>query len=114
MISGISSSLSGLNAFARKLSVAADNVANIGTEAYKAKIPTIVEDKNALPEIRTTVDNNPGTLFQETDGTFLESSNVEIAREIPRMSLSQRGYEANLKALKTQDELIGTLLDMIG
>ncbi len=114
MISGISSSLSALAAFSRKLSVSAHNVANVNTDAFKETRATIVEDKNGLPRLNTKTVETPGPIIEESDGSQRELSNVDLAREIPEMSLSQRGYEANIKALKTQDEMIGTLLDMIG
>jgi flagellar basal body rod protein FlgG len=114
MISGISSSLSGLAAFSRKLTVSANNVANVNTDEYKKTVATITEDKNGLPELNTEKIETPGPVIQETDSVLRELSNVELAQEFPRMMISQRGYEANIKALKVQDEMIGTLLDMIG
>ncbi len=114
MISGISSSLSGLSAFTRKLSNAAGNVANVNTDEYKKTTATIVEDKNGLPRVNIDKPDTPGTIVQETDGTVRELSNVELAEEFPRMMISQRGYEANIKALRIQGETIGSLLDIIG
>ena len=114
MISGISSSLSGLAVFGRKLTVSADNVANVNTDEYKKTVAAIAEDKNGLPELNTEKIETPGPVIQETDSTLRELSNVELAQEFPRMMISQRGYEANISVLKTQDDMIGTLLDMIG
>lgn len=114
MISGISSSLSGLSAFTRTLSNAAGNIANVNTDGYKKTRATIVEDANGLPEVSVERRDTPGSLIQETDGTLRELSNVELAEEIPRMMISQRGYEANINALKVQDEMIGSLLDIVG
>jgi len=114
MISGISSSLSGLFAFGGKLSNAAGNVANVNTEKYKRTAATIVEDKKGLPRVSLEKLYTPGPIIEETDGTVRELSNVDLAGEFPQMMISQRGYEANIKALKTQSEMIGSLLDMIG
>lgn len=114
MISGISSSLPGLSVFGRKLSVSAHNVANVNTDEFKTTRATIEEDKNGLPRLNTKTIETPGPIIEESDGSRRELSNVELAREIPEMSISQRGYEANINALKVQDEMIGTLLDMIG
>jgi len=58
--------------------------------------------------------DTPGSIIQETDGTLRELSNVELAEEFPRMIISQRGYEANINALKVEGEMIGSLLDIIG
>ncbi|HOW55270.1 MAG TPA: flagellar basal body rod C-terminal domain-containing protein [Syntrophorhabdaceae bacterium] len=114
MISGVSSSLSGLFAFTKKLSNAANNVANVNTDEYKKTTATIVEDKNSLPRVNIDRLDTPGSIVQETDGTMRELSNVELAEEFPQMMISQRGYEANIKALQIQNETIGSLLDIIG
>ena len=114
MISGISSSLSGLLAFTRTLSNTAGNIANVNTDGYKKTRATIVEDGNCLADVSVEKVCTPGPMIKETDGTLREFSNVELAEEFPRMVISQRGYEANINALKVEDEMIGSLLDMIG
>ena len=114
MVSGISSSLSGLFAFSRKMSVATGNIANVNTDEYKKTVATIVEDTKGLPGVRTEKPDTPGPVAQETDGTLRELSNVELAEEFPQMMISQRGYDANIGALKAQDEMVGSLLDILG
>lgn len=106
--------MSGLSAFSRKLSSVAGNVANVNTDEYKRTTATIVEDRNGLPEVSTRTIDTPGSLIQETDGSLRELSNVELAAEFPRMIISQRGYEANIRALETQNEMIGSILDILG
>lgn len=114
MISGISSTLCGLSAFTRTLSNAAGNIANVNTDGYKKTTATIVEDRNGLPGVSVERRDTPGPMIQETDSTLRELSNVELAEEFPRMMISQRGYEANIKALKVEDQIIGSLLDIMG
>jgi flagellar hook protein FlgE len=114
MISGISASLSGLWAFTGTLSNAAGNIANVNTDGYKKATATIVEDKKGLPGVSVERRDTPGPIVQETDGSLRELSNVELAEEFPRMMISQRGYEANIRALKVEDQMIGSLLDIIG
>jgi flagellar hook protein FlgE len=114
MISGISSSLSGLAAFSRKFSVSSHNISNVNTDEYKRTFATIAEDKDGLPKVNTEKTSTPGPVIAEPDGSLRELSNVELAREFPAMMISRRGYQANINALKTQDEMIGTLLDMVG
>jgi flagellar hook protein FlgE len=43
-----------------------------------------------------------------------ETSNVDLTEEIPDLMMSKRAYQANLKVLETQDEMLGALLDTIG
>ena len=114
MISGVSSSLSGLAVFGNRLSVSAHNVANVNTDEYKRTDAAIVEDRQGLPRLYTRKVETPGPIIEEPDGTRRELSNVELEREVPHMAISQRGYEANIKALEVQNEMIGTLLEMIG
>jgi flagellar hook protein FlgE len=114
MISGISSSLSGVLAFTRTLSNTAGNIANVNTDKYKKTAAAIVEDRNGLPDVSVERLDTPGPIIQEWDGVLRELSNVELAEEFPRMVISQRGYEANINALKVEDEMIGSLLDIMG
>lgn len=113
MVGGISASLAGLMAFGKKVANAAGNIANSGTDNYKATAAAIIDNQAGLPDVTTQRDNSPGSLIQEADGTMRESSNVDLSREIPQMMIGRRGYEANLKALKTQDEMVKSVLDII-
>jgi flagellar basal body rod protein FlgG len=112
MVSGISASLAGLIAFGKKVTNAAGNIANSNTDKYKSVTAHIEEDKAGLPEVTTQTVNTPGTLVHETDGTLRETSNVELSQEIPQLIVGQRGYEANLKALQTQDEMLQSVLNI--
>ena len=112
MISGLSASVSGLWVFVRKLENAARNIANSNTDGYKSKKATIVEDETCYPTLNTTVDETPGESFQDADGVIRETSNVELSKEITDLSIAQRGYEANLKSIKTRDEILDSLLDI--
>ena len=113
MISGISASLSGLNAFGKKLSNAANNIANSNTSGYKKTESIIAEDGVGLPELSLKRIDTPGPLLQESDGTMTEQSNVDLAEELTQSMVAQRGYEANLKALKAQDDTLGSALDIL-
>ena len=113
MISGISASLAGLTAFGKKLSNTANNIADSNTSGYKKTASLITEDASGLPELRFTRVDAPGSLFQEADGTTTEQSNVDLADELTQTIVAQRGYEANLKVLKAQNETLGSVLDIL-
>lgn len=113
MISGISASLSGLNVFGKKLSSAANNVANSNTSGYKKTESIISEDGVGLPELSLKRIDTPGPLLQESDGTVREQSNVDLGEELTQSMVAQRGYEANLKALKAQNDMLGSALDIL-
>jgi flagellar basal body rod protein FlgG len=113
MISGISASLSGLNAFGKKLSNAAGNIANSNTAGYKKTESVITEDGVGLPELSLKRIDTSGPLLLESDGTMTEQSNVDLAEELSQTMVAQRGYEANLKALKAQNDTLGSALDIL-
>jgi flagellar hook protein FlgE len=43
----------------------------------------------------------------------LEQSNVDIAKELVDIILLKRGFQANLKVISTEEEMIGSLLDIM-
>lgn len=117
MLSGISSGLSALKAIQTRVASTANNTANVNTDGFKKTRVTMVE---AEPQGVTThaqrVDT-PGPLVYETtqDGEVLvEKSNVELTEELPRMIIDRRAFEANIKTIKAQDEMLGSLLDIKG
>lgn len=116
MTSGISSSLTALTAFGTKLSVTANNVANIHTKGFKSSRVTPVE---GVPQgVRAVVERigapGPQILDESPQGPVLvELSNVDIGQEMVELLLAQRALQLNARALKVQDEAIGSLLDII-
>lgn len=111
MITGISASISALYAFGGKLSTVAHNVANSNTNGYKKTVSTIAEDSQSLPKINLMKSNTPGAIIQD-EGLFIETSNVDLAEEFPQMMIAQRGYEANIQALKTQNEVLESIFEI--
>jgi flagellar basal body rod protein FlgG len=112
MIHGISASLAGLLAYGAQLANAAHNVANVNTDGYKKTVATVSEDDAGLPKVNLMWSNSPGPMLQ-MDGLLKETSNVNLAEEIPQMMIAQRAYEANIRALKAQDETFKSALDIL-
>ncbi len=46
-------------------------------------------------------------------GNALEQSNVDIGKEMVEIILLQRGFEANLKVISTEDEMLGSMMDIM-
>ncbi|MBA4391427.1 MAG: flagellar biosynthesis protein FlgC [Syntrophus sp. (in: bacteria)] len=111
MMTGISASISALYTFGAKLSNVANNVANSNTNGYKKTVSTITEDDQKLPRVNLMKSNAPGALIQD-EGLFIETSNVDFAEEFPQMMIAQRGYEANIQALKTQNEVLKSVFEI--
>ena len=42
----------------------------------------------------------------------LEDSNVDLTGELVNMMTAQRAYQANAQTIKTQDQVLSTLLNM--
>ena len=117
MISSVNSATSALQAFRTKMQVTANNVANVNTEAFKESKATLKEGANGDVQVEINRVNTPGHRYQELEGDQVvtkESSNVNLEEEIPGMIVTRNAYEANLKTLQTQNEMLGSLLDIMG
>ena len=116
MIRFISSNLSALRAFGKKVAVIANNVANIESEGFKKSRAVLKEGSKSQVSVDSSRVDTPGHLIDvEEDGKMVqkEMSNVDLAQEIPQASLAKGFYRANLKVVKEEDEMLGTLLDIL-
>jgi flagellar basal-body rod protein FlgC len=135
MIAAFSASLSGLFAQSKRLAVSADNVANwrsrglrpesgaqaSGAEQAGAYLPKRVQDVTTAGggvrgEVRPVSPPSvmvyaPGRPDADAEG-MAAVANVDLAEELVTQKLAQRAYEANAAALRTQDELTDSLLDI--
>ena len=117
MISALNSTLSALRAFVTKLGVAADNVANVNTDGFKRNRAVLHEDYNGGVRVELSRDESPGLRhdgIEDGEKIEKETSNVDLTKEIPDLILTKRAYQANLKTIEIQDEMLGSLLDTIG
>ena len=112
MISGINASQAALSTFSKTLSNTAGNIANVNTDGYKETVATINDDSAGLPQVSLKTSDAPGALLQE-GGVVRETSNVDLAQEIPQMMISRAGYEANIKALEAQNNVLKSTMDMM-
>lgn len=111
MIPIISSNLSALRAFGKKMAVIANNVANIKSEGFKKSRAVLKGGPVNEVSVDITRIKTPGPLIpvEEDDKTdFKETSNVELSQEIPEASLTKRYYQANLAVVDEEDEMLGT------
>jgi len=115
MIFSVHSSLSAIRAFGVKMGVNANNVANAETEGYKKRRALLKEGPGNDVRVEIEQVDTPGpTIAEVKDGQITEKelSNVDLAEELSQTILNQRGLEANLTILKTQDEMLGSVIDM--
>lgn len=124
MISSIGISVTGLQAASTRMAASADNVANLNTRQIKkdgvvvqeAYTPHDVQQSSIEPQggVRAHVrDRDPATVELPTfDGDVAEYPNVNLEEEIVGQEVASYDYKANLKAIKTQDEMMESLLDI--
>ena len=116
MISGMNAALTGVLAHQRQVDTASHNLANLSTDGFK-KSRVVMEDQPGGVRAETQRVETPGP--QRPDpinpaGALVEGSNVDIAEEMVALLTGERGFEANLKVIQTEDEMLGELLDIVG
>ncbi|MGD9158738.1 MAG: flagellar basal body rod C-terminal domain-containing protein [Desulfobacteraceae bacterium] len=117
MISSISNNLSALKAFGTGLAVKSNNIANSESENFKKSRAIYSEGENG--EVKTEIrkvdpDNELASVnTEENTSEEAQPSNVDLTEEIPGTITDQRGFEANLKVIKTREEMLGSVLDII-
>ncbi|MDH4317764.1 MAG: flagellar basal body protein [Desulfobulbaceae bacterium] len=115
MIQGTSAPLSALKAHGIALGVGANNIANASTPGFKRD--RVIMTETPPVGVRATIakDFSPGYQIPEHEGKgvhLVEMSNVDYGRELVDIMMVSRLYEANLRTLADQDELVGSLLDI--
>ena len=116
MTFSIQSTLSAITAFGKKMAVTANNIANVESEGFKKSTAKLVEGPVNNVEVEIEQPDIPGPVVVDgADGQLAERemSNVDLAEEIPQTIVAQRGYEANLATLRTQDEMLKSIIDII-
>lgn len=99
------------------MDVTANNVANVNTDDFKKSRTNMQEAANGGVTVSIQQIDTPGYLKEivTEDGIAeVEASNVDLAEELPEMITTKAGYAANVKTVQTQDEMLGSLLDIIG
>ncbi|HSQ42497.1 MAG TPA: flagellar basal body rod C-terminal domain-containing protein [Fibrobacteraceae bacterium] len=103
MISALSTSVSGLQASMLRMDVSANDVANSTTPGYRQSDVNLVSTENgvAAASVRKTASGN------------LEDSNTNLAKEFGEEIITAKSsFSANLNVIKTQDEILGSLMDI--
>jgi len=117
MVGSIGNNLAALNTFGTKMEVTSKNIANINSDEYKKSRAELKEDGNGGVKVDIERIEPPGPSITTMDGdevTKRELSNVDLTEEMSEMIATKHGYTANLKAVETQDEMMGAALDIVG
>lgn len=115
MIDGISASISGMANALRRLGLTAQNIANQQTPGYQALRAENVELPFGGVRIGAiTRDPRPGVPLLDANGSStIAGSNVDPSAEQVNLLLNRRQFEANISALKAQNDTTGELLDLV-
>jgi len=110
------SALSAIDAHGQKIDVTANNIANVNTDGFKKSRAVLEEADSSGVVVSIDKVNTPGAAILSGDGTgeVRESSNVDVAEEIVNLQTAKHGFQANLKTLKAEDEMLGSLFDILG
>lgn len=131
MVGSIGIALSGLTAQTRRLDASASNVANLrSTGAIPAADGTTGDQRSAYrPLAVAQTDANPGTRATFTPitpaylqeyapddnaanaGGMVAAPNVDLAKERVNQIAANRAYGASIAVVRTQDEMLTSLLN---
>lgn len=97
------SSIASVRAHSTWMDVNANNVANVNTDKFKS-VDTRLENNG---------NENPTPVLRENESKSAEDrSNTDLAKELTDQIPIEKGLAVNVKAIKTQDEMLGTLMDI--
>ncbi|MDD2790522.1 MAG: flagellar basal body protein [Sulfurimonas sp.] len=97
----ISSNISSMQAHQTMMNASASNIANANTDGYIPKDTKISEAGNGVKaDVRMSSDT--GSAKSQTD----------LAKEITDQIVASKGSAANVTAIKAQDDIMGSMLDI--
>ncbi len=113
----INTGASAFKAFGTKMAVSANNVANVRSDDFKRSRALFSQGQNDAVKVDiSTVDTGGPVEARMVDGQTVvqEFSNTDLAEEFTDQIITQRAFEANVRAIQTEDEMLGTLVDIVG
>lgn len=75
-------------------------------------ISSIQASQTLLNTTANNIANSITTQTRSKNSEGLEQSQTDLSKEILNMMIAQRTTEANVSVIKTQDDIMGTLLDI--
>lgn len=111
-ISALSSAVnwarSSLDVHSVGMQVGAHNVANVSTDRFRPQRAEYATGSGGNGVVLDTVYKERHALSGD-----MPISGTELSREMPQMISTQRAFEANAVTIRTSDQMLGTLVDMI-
>lgn len=97
----ISGNLSSIQAHQTMMNTSSNNIANVNTSGF-------VPSDTRMSSNEASISANT----RKSDNTGSTTSQTNLAKEIPTQIIAQDATEVNVAAIKTQDEMLGSLLDI--
>ena len=115
MSEAINTALSALGATLRKQDSTAHNIANVNTHDFKKSRAAFEDTSPAGVKVTLSRVETPGTPLpaDEVIGDGHEMSNVSLEEELVDLITTGHSFSANIKTIRTEDEMQGALLDII-
>lgn len=96
----ISNNVSSIQAHQTMMNTNANNVANVNSDGFVPRDTRMTANEGGVKANTRMADNN-GSAKSQTD----------LAKEIPDQIIAQNATAVNVTAIRTQDEMLGSLLD---
>lgn len=122
----IDTSMQAMGAMGVSMNVAANNVANVDIEGFKAgrvdledtagggvRVADIRESAVAGPMVSTTKLESDESGRTQAVPAYVEGSNTDLVHEFATMTVTQEAFSANAAMARTWDQMTGTLVDMV-
>lgn len=100
----ISSNVSSIMSNQIWMNANANNVANVNTDKFVPQETTISETQNGGTKANTEMATSNGS----------EKSQTDLTKELTDQTTIEKTTQANVQAIRTQNEMYGSLLDIRG
>ncbi len=97
----ISNNISSIQAHQTMMNTNANNVANVNSNGFVPSDTKIINQENSVSAHTRKADDNDSSRSQ-----------TDLSKELPEQIIIEDATAVNVTAIKTQDEMFGTLLDI--
>ena len=104
-------SLAGIQGAMDSMAIRGRNIANVNTPGYGAS-DVVVSEGKTFPRSASTP--SPTAVSRPADRESSLPNNVDLAKDMVGMRTDRASAGYNIKALKIQNRLDGTLMDLVG
>ncbi len=100
-----SSSVSGVQAASFRMNRVGHDLANVNTQGF---------EQGQVHQVESSTQGTQISHVSKVPNQSQQFSNTNIAEEMGEMIVQETSYASNLKHVKSQDRMLGELLDLVG